>query len=241
MAKVFIGTSGWSYDHWYGKYYPLDLTPSERLSFYVNDFQTVELNASFYRLPFEGMITGWYNRTPADFQFAIKAWRRITHLLKLIDCSEAINVFLDRIKGLKEKLGVILYQLPPSMRKDISRLAEFIDQLPSGFRHSIEFRHDSWVDEETFNLLREKGIAYCIISAPQHTCHLESTADFVYIRMHGITAWYCYNYTKDDLLFWAREIKKFTRQGLDVYCYFNNDFDAYAINNAKELMELVEF
>ncbi|MEW6618955.1 MAG: DUF72 domain-containing protein [bacterium] len=239
MTCVFIGTSGWSYNHWEGRFYPSGLPSKERFSFYASKFQTVEVNASFYRLPFEGMIKGWYKRSPVGFQFALKAPRRITHLLKLVDCREFLKVFLERIKGLSEKLGVILYQLPPSLKKDIPRLEAFIAQLPSGFRYAIEFRDNSWVDEATFNLLRKNGIAYCIVSAPKLITHLESTTDFVYLRFHGISDWYRYDYSKDELAYFAESIKDFVKQELDVYCYFNNDFDAYAVKNAKELMELV--
>jgi len=240
MAKILIGTSGWSYAHWFGRYYPSDLPRSEMLSFYAQELNTVEVNASFYRLPFEGMIKGWYRKTPADFKFSLKGPRKVTHLLNLVDCEEDIKVFLDRVRGLNEKLGVILYQIPPSLKKDIPRLAKFLDQLPKDLRYTIEFRDDSWSDEETFELLKNKGVAYCIISAPHLACHIKATADFVYIRMHGITHWYRYHYSYDDLKFWAGEIRKFIDQGLDVYCYFNNDFEAYAIKNAKELMELIK-
>ncbi|MEW6102218.1 MAG: DUF72 domain-containing protein [bacterium] len=240
MPNVFIGTSGFSYEHWYGNFYPPSLAREEMLSFYSEHFQSVEINSSFYRLPFEGMIKGWYRRSPKNFKFVLKASRRITHLLKLVNCSEALKIFLDRIKGLKEKLSIVLFQLPPSLKKDIPRLKGFIKELPNNFSYCIEFRNNSWFDNETFSLLGENNIASCIVSAPKIETHIVATSPFVYIRMHGATSWYNYDYSLDELKQLAYEINGFLKDGIDVHCYFNNDFEAYAIKNAKGLMELVK-
>jgi uncharacterized protein YecE (DUF72 family) len=236
MSRIFIGTSGWSYSHWYEVFYPSGLPRGEMLSFYAKEFRTVEVNSSFYRIPFEGMIKGWWARSPSDFRFAIKVLRRITHLNKLVDCQAILSGFLARIEGLQEKLGVLLYQLPPSLKKDLPRLSDFIKLLPSKWRHAIEFRHDSWIDDETFNVLKEANIGYCIISAPKLKQHIEVTANFVYIRMHGRSQWYRYEYSEDEILWWAERINEFKDKGLDVYCYFNNDVNGYAVKNARQLL-----
>ncbi|MEW6481898.1 MAG: DUF72 domain-containing protein [bacterium] len=240
MSNVFIGTSGFSYEHWYERFYPSSLAKGEMLSFYSQHFQTVEINSSFYRLPFEGMIKGWYRRSPKDFKFVLKAPRRITHLLKLVDCQDVLKTFLDRISGLSEKLAIVLFQLPPGLKKDIPRLKGFIQELPPNFSHTIEFRNNSWFDEETFSLLKTHNIACCIVSAPKIETHFVATAPFVYLRLHGASSWYNYDYSMDELRQLSFEIKKFLENGLDAYCYFNNDFEAYAIKNAKELMNLLE-
>lgn len=242
--KIYIGTSGWSYYHWIGRFYPEKLTTTELLPFYMKHFNTVEINSSFYRLPFSGLIKRWRAIAPAGFVYAVKGSRRVTHIKKIKDAEPELTNFLDRVSGLEDKLGPILWQLPPSLKKDEKRLAEFLSLLPDKkkFRYSIEFRNISWYKPEVYKILADHQVAYCIISAPELPTELEVTADFVYIRFHGITDWYAYNYSESELTWWAAEIKKMLKKKTlnAVYIYFNNDYNAYAVYNALRLKELLE-
>lgn len=235
MGKLLIGTSGWSYDHWKGVFYPDNIPRSRWFSHYVNNFSTVEINYSFYRLPAASTIEKWRTETPRGFTFAMKASRYLTHVKKLNVGKENVAAFIERVRGLNEKLGPILYQLPPQQKKDLRKLESFIRLLPGGMRHAVEFRDDSWIAEETFSLLSEHGICYCIVSAPRLQCERRVTAPFVYIRMHGTENWYRSSYSDGELGGWAGYICGILRDGLDVYIYFNNDHRAYAVRNAKTL------
>lgn len=240
IRKWWIGTSGWSYKHWQGLFYPESLKSADWLGYYTRHFSTVEVNATFYRLPFKGMITGWARKTPADFKFVIKGSRRVTHFQKLHDVREPLTALLERLEPLREKILCILWQLPPSLKQDLELLEGFLEQLPEGFRYAVEFRHPSWIEDRTFQLLVKYQVAHCTVSAPRLPCNLTTTADFAYIRLHGITEWYNYNYTEEDLLWWRDEILKISEGVKKVLIYFNNDFDAYAVKNALRLKELLE-
>lgn len=240
MARAYIGTSGFSYGHWSGTFYPDNLPQDELLSFYARHFDTVELNTTFYRLPFKHMVSGWYRRSPEKFVFALKGSRYITHRLKLSEAAGPLTRFFERAAILKEKCGPVLWQLPPNLRPDLTRLESFLKQLPQAMRHAVEFRNDSWLTDDIFSLLKRYQAAYCIVSAPDMACELRTTAPFVYIRMHGISGgWYSYNYSHDDLAWWAGKIRGFLRKKLDVYCYFNNDACGYAPANALALKKLL--
>jgi uncharacterized protein YecE (DUF72 family) len=153
MAKAYIGTSGWYYKHWHETFYPREVPKSGQLEYYSTIFSTVEINASFYRLPSEKAVQGWYKKVPEDFVFAVKGSRLISHYKRLKDVDDAADVFINRTLKLKEKLGPILWQLPPSMKKDIPRLVSFAKILPKDFRYAVEFRHPSWMDHETMSIL----------------------------------------------------------------------------------------
>ncbi|MEW6686786.1 MAG: DUF72 domain-containing protein [Candidatus Edwardsbacteria bacterium] len=240
QGKIYIGTSGWVYEHWDGLFYPTGLSSEGKFAYYQEFFNTVEVNYSFYRLPSEKAIAHWKEITPPDFVFSLKASRNITHRGKLEKSGYFLRMFLNRVKPLGEKLGPILFQFPPNFKKDKDRLINFLNLLPSGLRTTIEFRNDSWNNPEIFDLLKEKMVAYCIISAPQLETRLEITALFVYIRLHGAKAWYASCYTDSELKWWAKKIKEILSDGLDVYIYFNNDFRAYAVKNALKLKEIMK-
>jgi len=239
MGIVLIGTSGWSYEHWRSVFYPSSLPRGEWLNYYATHFNTVELNSSFYHLPFEGMIKSWRKRTPENFIFAVKGHRTITHIKKLKGIEESLSLFYQRIEILKEKLGTILFQLPPSLHYNPQLLESFLTLLSSfPHKHVIEFRHNSWDEPKTYKLLEKYGVAYCIISAPKQPCVIRATTDIAYIRFHGITSWYDYYYTSKDIDWWVEKIKKLEKDGAEkIYAYFNNDAYGYAIENAKELKE----
>ncbi len=234
---LYLGTSGWYYDDWKDVFYPSDITKSDWLNYYSSVFNTVEVNASFYRLPFKNMVKGWKNKTPDDFIFTFKGSRLITHNKKLKNVNDYLNKFFERIK-LSEKVGVVLWQLPPSLKKDIDRLEQFFDNLNKSFRHCIEFRHKSWFDEDVYDVLKKHNIAYCIISAPDLPSTIQVTTNFAYIRFHGVNEWYKYNYSKNELNGWATKIKQMNVD--DVYIYFNNDYNGNAPKNGKLLIDLLK-
>jgi uncharacterized protein YecE (DUF72 family) len=241
MSNILIGTSGWSYLHWYEIFYPKNLKKEEMLSFYSKQFSTVELNASFYRLPFAAMVESWKKKTPEDFLFAVKASRQITHILRLKDCRKELERFVESIIGFSKKLGPILYQLPPRFEKDLSVLKDFLKILPKDLIHAVEFRNPSWQDEETFSVLTEHNVAYCITSGLSLPTQIRRTADFSYIRMHGPGRAYSSLYSEDEIVWWAENIEEMLSRGCQrVYIYFNNDFEGFAIQNANRLKELLK-
>jgi uncharacterized protein YecE (DUF72 family) len=239
MARYFIGTSGWHYDDWRGIFYPEKLAKREWLTFYAGRFPTVELNASFYRLPKESAFQKWDADTPENFSFAVKASRFITHIKRLKDCDEPLENFMSRASLLRDKLGPVLYQLPPGFHRDDARLEEFLEKLPGG-RHVIEFRHDSWLADGVFGILRRHRTGYCVFDMPKLQSPLLATADFAYIRFHGTGERYSGSYPDDVLADWAGKIKELAG-GLDtVYVYFNNDVSGHAVKNAATLRKYLE-
>jgi len=240
MNKFFLGCSGFSYAHWRGAFYPPEFPDYKMLDFYSQRFNSVEINSSFYNFPKRETIARWRENTPKNFVFSLKANRQITHVKKLRNCGAQLERFFGAAAELKEKAGCILFQLPPQLKKNLPLLRCFAKSLPGDFRNVFEFRHPSWFDSETLSLLRSLGLGYCIISAPQLPCIIENTADFAYIRFHGITGWYDYNYSEQDLQYWAAEIKKLGKKSKRVFAYFNNDANAFAPRNCKGLKRLLE-
>jgi uncharacterized protein YecE (DUF72 family) len=241
-----IGTSGYSYSHWQEIFYPEDVKQSKWLEFYGQHFNTVELNVTFYRLPQEAAFKGWYRRTPRDFLFVVKGSRFITHVKKLKECEEPLGLLFSRCKLFREKLGAILWQLPPSLKADTKKLENFLEQIKiqtqnsdSKLRLAFEFRHQSWFTKEIYDLLKKYNVALCIADSPKWPLSEEVTADFIYLRFHGGKELYGSNYSDNELKKWAEKIKKWRKAGLDIYCYFNNDAYGYAVSNAKKLRELL--
>ncbi|MPR35733.1 DUF72 domain-containing protein [Salmonirosea aquatica] len=232
-----IGTSGWSYDHWQGVLYP-DPTPvHDRFYYYVDQFQTVELNSSFYRWPHERTFASWRRRLPEGFQFTVKAPRGLTHGKRLY----APEVWIERIKKcwhiLGEKRAILLVQLSPNFAYDYARLDYFLSQVPDWIRVAVEFRHPSWHHEAIFQLLERHQAAYCVMSGAGLPCILRATALHVYVRLHGPDAGWLYggSYADDDLRWWADRIREWERAGKEVFVYFNNDGGGNAVRNAFTL------
>ena len=234
-SKIFVGTSGFSYPHWRGIFYPENLPQKDWFLYYTKHFDTVELNVSFYRLPRREIFEGWRRRAGDKFVFAVKGWRMITHIRKLKKCQEEIKRFFEAANGLKSK-DMILWQLPPSLKFDSFLLVDFLAMLPKGWRHAFEFRHPSWGDEKTWEILRKYKAAAVFQDFPDWPIFEEVTADFVYLRFHGKESLYSSCYTEKELKDWAKKIKNWQKQGWDVYAYFNNDALGYAIENAKRLI-----
>jgi len=201
----------------------------------------VEINSSFYRLPFENMVKGWAKKAPEGFKFTLKMWRRVTHYKRLRDVKDDLGIFFTRMKPLEKNLGAILYQLPPSLKIDLPLLEKFLEMLPENLDQSIEFRHPSWLIPETFSLLKKFNIAYCIISMPEFPETVEITSNISYIRFHGREILYGSSYSDEELERWAEQIRDFSKQGVErVYIYFNNDYNAYAVFNALKLREFIQ-
>lgn len=234
-----IGTSGWVYAHWREVFYPVELRESGWLPFYAQHFATVELNNSFYRLPSEQAFAHWAAEVPAGFRFAVKASRYLTHLKKLKDPQEPLHRLLSRARLLGDRLGPILYQLPPNWKVNLERLQAFLACLPSNMTHVIEFRDPSWICAEVLSMLETNGIALCVTSLPGFNCPVRATSQVMYIRMHGAQTLYASCYSDTELRWWSGQIVEALASGHEVYVYFNNDAFGYAVQNAHRLTELV--
>ena len=236
-----IGTSGWSYDHWDGVLYPPGTASRDRLAHYVGAFDTVELNASFYRWPKDTTFAGWQRRLPPGFAMTVKAPRGLTHARKLY----GPEVWIERIgRGwheLGDRRGVFLVQLAPGHERDDERLGYFLDRLPDWLPTVVEFRHPSWLHDDVFALLERHHVGYCVMSGANLPCVLRVTAPFAYVRLHGPDHQHLYggSYSDDDLHWWAERIREWAGDGRDVYAYFNNDGGGNAVRNALRLRELV--
>lgn len=244
-GQVFIGTSGFSYPHWgKGIFYPKALSQKDWFEFYCQHFDTVELNVSFYRLPKKETFVNWRKKAGENFVFSIKGSRYITHIKRLKDCQEAVKRFFEAAGGIKagaeaERRDVVLWQLPPRMKVNLERLRGFLKILPKEWRYAFEFRHESWLSKEIFKVLKEYKAAIVFQDFPGWPVTGEVTAGFVYLRFHGKTHLYTSDYSDKELKEWAKKIKKWKREGLDIYAYFNNDALGYAVENAKMLEKLV--
>lgn len=238
-SKLLIGTSGWSYEHWKNIFYPSKLKSTEWLKFFSQHFKTVEINNSFYRLPPRETFLKWYTASPNNFIFAVKVSRFITHIKRLRECQEPMQKFLDHSSALKEKEGPLLFQFPPSFKIDLARLENFLSILPSGKEYVFEFRHQTWFDKKIYDILEKNKIALCLADSPSFPCEFRITAPFTFVRMHGGKILYGSNYSEEELNQWAQRIKKFLREGIKVYVYFNNDAYGYAIFNALKLRQLL--
>jgi uncharacterized protein YecE (DUF72 family) len=238
---VRVGTSGWSYDHWNGVLYPPGTPPARRLALYVEQFDTVELNASFYRWPAPRSFTGWRQRLPDGFQLSVKASRWLTHGRRLGDPHAWVERIVAAWDTLGPRAGVLLVQLPPSMVRDDERLDTFLGAVPGQVKVAVEVRHPSWECEDVYRLLERHGAAYCVMSGAHLPCVLRATAPFVYVRLHGPDHEHLYagSYPEQDLRWWADRVREWEAAGHEVYAYFNNDGHGYAVHNARRLRELV--
>ena len=234
-----VGTSGWNYRHWRDRFYPQQLPPKDWLTYYARHLGCVEINNSFYRLPSVELLQRWAEATPANFVFAVKAWQLITHRHKLHHADTVLKRFLDNLHGLGSKLGPILFQLPPRWHCNAERLAGFLSQLPYHHRYTFEFRDRSWLNNEIYELLRRHNAAFCVYQLGDLTTPFIVTADFTYIRLHGPNGPYCGSYDKPALQQWARNLAEQAGQGRDCYLFFDNDEQAYAVDNAMTFCHLL--
>lgn len=238
-APVRIGTSGWSYDHWQAVFYPEQLPATQRLEFYARQFRSVEINSSFYRLPARQTLQHWYDGTPADFRFSIKASRYITHMKKLGEPRKSVAPLLERIGTLADKLGPVLFQLPPRWHFNADRLEAFLASLSREFRYAFEFRDPNWLNEQTYALLANHNAAFCIYELDGFQTPRQVTSDFTYVRLHGPATAYQGSYDAETLADWAGHLAAQAAQGIGGYCYFDNDQYGYAVNNAATLQAML--
>lgn len=236
---IYLGTSGWTYGDWSGVFYPKELKAAERLKYYAGRFNSLEINATFYRLPSQTMLDAWNRQLPADFHLVVKGSRLITHLKKLQDCRQPLEEFWSRVGQLRT-LRVILWQLPPMMPKDLDRLESFLSILPGPVRHAVEFRHPSWWDDEVAGLLSHYKMAFAAISHPSLPATIYPTTDFLYLRFHGLgDQLYRYDYSRAELADWAARLRP--HLGIQsLYAFFNNTYGAVGPRNALVLAELLQ-
>jgi uncharacterized protein YecE (DUF72 family) len=238
LSELRIGCSGWSYRDWIGPFYPPEVKAKDRFAFYASRFDTTEINASFYRLPSEAAVANWAEQAPPGFVFAWKVSRFITHNKKLKDCAASVELVFGRMRPLGAAAGPALIQLPPQLRRNDERLANFLKLLPPG-RHTVEFRHPSWYAPEVFALLADHNAALCISDHHSAPSPWELTADWAYVRGHGPGGRYFGRYAEAELRLWADRIGAWRAAGRDVYCYFDNDIKSAAPQDAAILKALV--
>jgi uncharacterized protein YecE (DUF72 family) len=231
--KFHIGTSGYSYKEWKGSFYPEDMPASGMLSYYAGQFGAVEINNTFYRLPKSSVLEAWATQVPEEFQFVLKAPQRITHFQRLVNSNETVSLFLKVAEVLQQRLGPLLFQLPPNMKKDMPRLRTFLDLLPQGRRIAFEFRHASWFDEEVFDLLRQRQMALCVAEAEDTTvAPLVSTSSWGYVRLRMP------NYSAPALKDWIKRIR--AQQWEEAYVFFKHEDEARGPEFAKRLLKLIK-
>ncbi len=235
--KKHIGCSGYFYWGWKGKFYPEELKPNQWFQYYSSVFDTVEINSTFYHFPKESTIKKWYKEAPENFIFSVKVNKEITHLRKFKNTKRLINKFYSVVAdNLNEKLGTFLFQLPPSFHYSEQNLERIISQLNPNYKNVVEFRHISWWNDKVYKSLEEHNICFCSISSPKLPEDLVKTTDYIYVRFHG-KKWYNYDYSDEELRFWADRIKNSGAN--ECFVYFNNDYNAFAPKNALKLKELL--
>jgi uncharacterized protein YecE (DUF72 family) len=237
-TEYYLGCSGFYYNHWKGRFYPEKLAKTKWLQYYSQHFNTLEVNSSFYRFPSESTVKGWYQKTPENFRFTLKANRVITHTRKFRYTEQYTANFYKLARLLGEKLLCVLFQLPPFVHKNLELLQKIASQVDPKVVNVVEFRHESWWDNEVYDSMQKKGLVFCSVSAMELPETLVKTGSAVYVRFHGKDRWYQGNYPDEELEAWAQKIKS---QNVErVFCYFNNDINANAVRNCLTLKNLLE-
>ncbi len=241
-AEARIGTSGFYYEHWRGILYPKALDKSHWFDYFCREFDTVEMNSTFYHLPKAKTLEHWDEKSPEDFLFSFKAPRSITHYKKLHDIHDELLRFLHLLKPIKHKIASVLFQLPPSLHRDETLLADFLAQLPhgGGWRFAIEFRHGSWEAESVYATLRHHGVAWVWHDYARRESPEIVTADFVYLRLHGPDGHYGGSYDDETLQTWAQRLRRQMEHHRSVFVYFNNDSEGNAVRDARQLKTMMK-
>jgi uncharacterized protein YecE (DUF72 family) len=230
MTTYWVGTSGYNYPEWRGSFYPPKLPPAEMLPFYAERFSTVEINYTFYRMPTEKLLAGWAQATPESFRFTLKAPRRITHDSKLRGVEELTGAFCRTARSLGGRLATLLFQLPPTFKKDVQTLEAFLTELPDGTRAAFEFRHDSWHDDAVFDALRKRNLALCIADSEKMSTPLVATADYGYLRLRDE------GYQPEDIRVWGTRIAEAAVTWTDAFIYFKHEEQGKGPEFARLLM-----
>ena len=228
---IWIGTSGYNYPEWKGSFYPADLPAAKMLPYYAARFPTVEINYTFYRMPSEKLVGGWADQTPSPYRLTLKAPRRITHDARLKQAGELVSRFCLVASTLGDKLGALLFQLPPNLKKDLPLLEAFLADLPSRACAAFEFRHPSWFDDDVLGVLAARNIALCVADSEKLSTPVRVTADYAYFRLRDE------GYTPDDIKRWAGTISRETSGCKDVYVYFKHEEEGKGPEFGKLLME----
>ena len=229
--SVWIGTSGYNYPEWKGSFYPETLPAAKMLPYYAERFPTVEINYTFYRAPNEKILAGWNTATPERFKLTLKAPKRITHDSRLRDCGDRVRQFLETASSLGPKLGALLFQLPPNLKKDLALFDAFLETFPPRVCAAFEFRHTSWLDEEIYTRLRARNLALCVADSEKLSTPVEITADYGYFRLRDE------GYVADDIARWAQTIAEKTSACSEVYVYFKHEEEGKGPEFARMLME----
>jgi uncharacterized protein YecE (DUF72 family) len=228
---TWIGTSGYNYPEWKGSFYPETLSAAKMLPYYADRFPTVEINYTFYRAPTEKLLDGWSRATPPHFRLTLKAPKRITHDARLRDCADRVRQFLETAAVLGPKLGALLFQLPPNLKKDVGLLEAFLDAFPPRVCAAFEFRHVSWLDDEVYGLLRAKNLALCVADSERLSTPVEVTADYAYFRLRDE------GYTPPDIARWGEVIREKTAACRDVFVYFKHEEEGKGQEFARLLID----
>jgi len=229
--NFWIGTSGYNYPEWKGSFYPEKLPSAKMLPYYAGRFSTVEINYTFYRAPNEKIVDGWNKATPEDFKLTLKAPRRITHDRRLRDCGDLVRQFLETAATLGPKLGALLFQLPPNLKKDAPLLDAFLDTFPPRVCAAFEFRHESWLDDEIYERLRTRNLALCVADSERLSTPVIVTADYTYFRLRDE------GYTPDDIARWGDVMRETTSACREVFVYFKHEEEGKGPEFAKLLMQ----
>jgi uncharacterized protein YecE (DUF72 family) len=230
---IWVGTSGYNYPEWKGSFYPNDLPTAKMLPFYAERFSTVEINYTFYRMPNEKLVSGWASQTPDRFKLTLKAPRRITHDNRLKNCADLVKAFCGVAGSLGDKLGALLFQLPPNFKKDLSLFDAFVDELPPKVCAAFEFRHTSWLDDDVFERLHRRNLALCVADSEKLSTPVRMTADYAYFRLRDE------GYTPDDISRWAEIIGRETASSRDVFVYFKHEESGKGPEFARMLIDLL--
>ena len=232
---IHVGCSGWVYRHWKGGFYPAELTQKRWFEHYASQFNTVEINASFYRVPLVSTFDGWRTKAPPGFRYAVKANRFLTHMKKLIDCETPLAEFIALARRLEDTLGPILYQLPPSLHKDLPRLEAFLGRLPDDLEHVVEFRHASWYEPDVLALLDSHGAGFVTHDLIRLASPRWASGRTAYVRFHGTGGKYRGRYSQQAMHDWAQWLTQQREQGRSAWAFFNNDIGGDAIADARQL------
>jgi uncharacterized protein YecE (DUF72 family) len=228
---IWVGTSGYNYPEWKGSFYPATLPAAKMLPYYAAHFPTVEINYTFYRMPTEKLVSGWAAQTPSPYRLTLKAPRRITHDSRLRNCGELVKAFCGVAGALGDKLGALLFQLPPNAKKDVSLLDAFLDDLPPKVCAAFEFRHASWLDDEIFDHLAARNLALCVADSEKMSVPVRVTAEYAYFRLRDE------GYTPDDIARWADTIARATSACRDVFVYFKHEEEGKGPELARMLID----
>jgi uncharacterized protein YecE (DUF72 family) len=238
-SHIHIGCSGWNYESWRGPFYPEEAPPKRWFELYAEAFNTVEINNTFYQLPTAQTFKAWRSQAPDGFIYSVKANRYLTHLKKLKDAKAPLKRFLDRARILGAHLGPILFQLPPRWRLNLERLKYFLDLLPADLLRVFEFRDQSWMVDEVFQLLEERGASFCSHDLPGLDVPRLAVGPLAYVRLHGAEDKYRGRYPQSVMRTWSKWMELQLRTGRDLYVYFNNDSEAHAPHDALRLRRMI--